>query len=59
MSYTKNLAADHCAARHEADPIGIHHINADAGSPASACQTPASAGVKPLNSHPHEHGCKH
>lgn len=39
------------------DSIGIHHIDADAGFPASPCQTPAFAGVKPLNTNSHEHVC--
>jgi hypothetical protein len=41
--------------RPEPIPQGIHHIDADA--PASACQTPAFAGVKPLNTNSHNHVC--
>lgn len=39
--------------RLQANPILIHHINVEAGNPVPACQTPPSAGVKPLNA-----GCR-
>jgi hypothetical protein len=41
---------------HEPHPQGIYYINANAGTPASACQTPEYAGVRPLNTNSDDHG---
>lgn len=46
-------------ARSKTVPAGIHHIDAEAGLPASACQTSASVGVKLNNSESYDHVPKH